>query len=365
MKPGGMMRTLMGLAIALCAVGRAWSGAAALVPPPAPGDTILLAQAETATPAETPVPVIAEPAAAPAEAAPPVETPAAAPAPGGAEPIGASACLACHSSQEAFHDNIHAKVWPKVKGIEFERSCETCHGNGSLHQAAGGDPAHPDYATVKIPKKLKPAEASAMCVTCHKSGKQTHWDGGTHDARGVSCLECHGVHKSQANRHMLAKPTEAETCFTCHQDVRADLRKANHHPVIEGKVTCSDCHEPHGTTGKALLKGGTVNDTCYKCHAEKRGPFLFEHRPVSEDCMACHKPHGSTHGKLLNAKTPYLCQSCHSQARHPGTLYAIDPRNPTGNTFQELNNRVTYRSCVNCHSTIHGSNHPGGIYFIR
>ncbi len=362
--------TVLGVVLALAAAGGAWCGVVQLVPPPAPGGAIIVAQADAAAPepaappAETVVP--AEP---PAAVPPPAETAAPAaeakPAPSGAEPIGASACLACHSAQESFHDNIHAKVWAKTNKVEFEKSCETCHGNGSLHQAAGGDPANPDFASIRIPKLMKPGETNAMCLTCHSNGERVHWDGGAHEARGVSCADCHGVHKAQEHRKLLTKKTEAETCFACHQDVRTDLRKANHHPVLEGKVTCSDCHSPHGAPGKKLLKGGHVNETCYKCHAEKRGPFLFEHRPVMEDCMACHKPHGSTHGKLLQSKQPFMCQSCHSMSRHPGTLYAIDPRNPTGNTFQELNNRATYRSCVNCHSTIHGSNHPGGVYFIR
>jgi predicted CXXCH cytochrome family protein len=53
------------------------------------------------------------------------------------------------------------------------------------------------------------------------------------------------------------------------------------------------------------LLEATVNDTCYQCHAEKRGPFLWEHAPVREDCTNCHSPHGSTQPSLLKARTPW------------------------------------------------------------
>lgn len=281
-----------------------------------------------------------------------------------AEYVGASTCLACHAAKEDFKSNIHAKAWPAAKKIEFEQACETCHGPGSLHAAANGDRGNPGFATIKLgPTTAAPKESSARCLQCHEGGERLHWDGSKHDSRGVSCTGCHGVHAG--HRRLLKTPVEKDTCLKCHMDVRADFAKSNHHPVPEGKLSCSSCHKPHGSEGEKLLKGNTVVETCFLCHAEKRGPYLFEHRPVTEDCTVCHKPHGSTHGKLLTAKQPFLCQSCHSNARHPGTMYAIDPRNPAGNTFQELNNRAFYRACVNCHNQIHGSNHPTGVYFLR
>jgi predicted CXXCH cytochrome family protein len=45
-------------------------------------------------------------------------------------------------------------------------------------------------------------------------------------------------------------------------------------PLLEGKIACSDCHDPHGSPTAPLIRGDTVNQMCHSCHAEKRGPFL-------------------------------------------------------------------------------------------
>lgn len=282
-----------------------------------------------------------------------------------ADYVGAETCLACHDDKNAFKDNIHAKSWPKAKGIEFSKSCETCHGPGSLHAAAAGDKSNPGYATIKNPKTLRGSEATAACLQCHVKGNQAHWVGGTHESHGLTCMNCHSMHSSGRQEKLMKKADVPETCFQCHKDVKAKVQRNSHHPILEGKIHCADCHNPHGTVGPKMLVANSVSDTCFKCHAEKRGPYLFEHRPVSEDCAICHTPHGSNHNKLLVQKPPFLCQSCHSISRHPGTTYAENPATPGSTTQEKLSNRAYYRGCLNCHQTIHGSNHPSGVYFLR
>ena len=118
-------------------------------------------------------------------------------------------------------------------------------------------------------------------------------------------------------------------------------------------MSCVSCHDPHGTPAEANIAALTPNDKCYECHAAKRGPFLFEHAPVREDCMTCHDPHGSNHASMLTPAPPRLCQSCHLFGHHqtvPGTDGQIWNVN---------------RSCVNCHTRIHGSNDPSGVIFMR
>jgi DmsE family decaheme c-type cytochrome len=100
-----------------------------------------------------------------------------------------------------------------------------------------------------------------------------------------------------------------------------------------------------------LREGNSISESCASCHAEKRGPFLFEHMPVRESCVTCHDPHGSNNERMLVAKQPMLCQRCHVHARHPATIY-------DGTQINARSNRIVGRSCVNCHSMIHGSNHP-------
>jgi DmsE family decaheme c-type cytochrome len=118
-----------------------------------------------------------------------------------------------------------------------------------------------------------------------------------------------------------------------------------------------------------MVKHETVNVQCWSCHSDKRGPFLFQHPAVEENCLSCHAPHGSSHAKLLNEKMPNLCQDCHDWSRHPGTAYSGDQgfiRIP-GSTAKVANTRFVSRSCLNCHNAIHGSNAPAtrGKYLTR
>jgi DmsE family decaheme c-type cytochrome len=158
----------------------------------------------------------------------------------------------------------------------------------------------------------------------------------------------------------LTKIEQPQVCFGCHQDKRAQVNRRSHHPIEEGKVVCSDCHNSHGSPSIRLLARNSVNETCYQCHAEKRGPFLWEHQPVREDCTNCHNPHGSNQESLLNVRTPYLCQQCHQEAFHPSSLYSGTGIPPLGAAQQLLG-----KGCLNCHSKVHGSNHPSGSRLTR
>jgi DmsE family decaheme c-type cytochrome len=193
-----------------------------------------------------------------------------------------------------------------------------------------------------------------------------HWQLSAHAGNEVSCTSCHQVH-TQHDR-VRDRVTQTEVCFTCHKEQRAQLRRPSRHPIAEGKVACSDCHNPHGSVGPKMLVRDSVNDTCYSCHMEKRGPFVRTHEPVQEDCSICHNPHGTTNPSLLKVRPPFLCQSCHEPDSHHSTI----PNNgratlpPGASTNQAV---IMARGCVNCHTNIHGSNNPtdggGGRGFRR
>ncbi len=143
--------------------------------------------------------------------------------------------------------------------------------------------------------------------------------------------------------------------------MRAETWKASHHPIREGKIGCADCHNPHGSSQEGMLRAATVNEQCYQCHAEKRGPFLWEHPPVRENCLNCHTPHGSNHLKLQRTSVPFICQQCHANTRHPGTMY--DGSFLAGGA--RASNREFNRACLDCHAAIHGSNHPSSPYLAH
>jgi DmsE family decaheme c-type cytochrome len=208
-------------------------------------------------------------------------------------------------------------------------------------------------------------------MTCHKTGLRMHWSGSEHESRDLSCANCHTSHA--ARDPVLAKVTQPDVCYACHKTQRAQTHRISTHPILAGQMTCSDCHNPHGSTGPKLLVKNSVNETCYTCHAEKRGPFLWEHAPVVDDCTNCHTPHGSTNAPLLKARAPWLCQECHSGDH--GAAINSGANLPNGaattiNGLQPLGNRsprtqLNARACLNCHVLVHGSNHPAGAKFQR
>ena len=242
-------------------------------------------------------------------------------------------------------------------------TCTSCHGDSASHLKGGapGAKTRPKPDVVFAAKGGSSAdEQSASCVSCHKKDtKRFHWEGSQHQTRDVACTNCHTLHA--AKDKVLSKATEFEVCFSCHKEQRAQVNRPSHHPVMEGKVACSDCHNTHGSVGPKLVNRDSIVNTCYQCHAEKRGPFVHDHQPVSEDCSNCHNPHGTVVESMLKMRTPFLCHACHTP--HGGFIPQIigkqnsPPTNSNG--LGKGGTNVTQgRACMNCHTEVHGSNNP-------
>ena len=256
--------------------------------------------------------------------------------------------------------------------------CRKCHGPSEGHLK--DFTTSPDVVFGAQSKHLSKASArNEACLACHDSNvlPRANWMGSQHETRGVACTNCHNIHAPDQN--VLNKATQAEVCFSCHKTQRAQIRRISAHPLaVTGigsppKMVCADCHNPHGSTGPTLLVKNTVNETCYTCHAEKRGPFLWEHSPVTDSCGSCHTPHGSTNAALLKVRAPWLCQECHSgdhgnQVNSGANLGGGAVTTLTGAPQPAAaapRAQVAARACLNCHVLIHGSNHPAGAKFQR
>ena len=266
-------------------------------------------------------------------------------------------CFACHKSQKLdFQNSAHGRAF----AADTASGCQTCHGGGAAHKEVAGGENYTGPMKIDAFKKRKgdADEKNRICLSCHENRTHANWRGSPHDLGGVACADCHNLHKPDST-------VTQEVCFTCHKEQRAQISRASHHPLREGKMTCSNCHNPHGSSGPKLLHKNTVNESCFDCHAEKRGPFLWEHPPVVDSCTNCHTPHGSNNDALLKNKQPYLCASCHIANGHSttGIRNGTDLGVAGGGTNAAP--QMVGKSCLNCHSQIHGSNHPSGARFAR
>lgn len=211
----------------------------------------------------------------------------------GATFLGSDSCDQCHDKiTRDFRTADHARL--QAKGTKAtDMGCESCHGPGSKHVESGG--------------------AAGTIVNPHR---------------------------------------DPATCFQCHLDKKAEFMLPYAHPVLSGKMSCSDCHNPH--KGSAIKGGGTQlhgkNESCAQCHKAQMGPFIFAHDAVKEGCSSCHSPHGSLNQKMLTQRNATLCLKCHFDA-HTGTAAAMGP---SGNHATRFRQGTCWSA--GCHEAVHGSN---------
>lgn len=258
----------------------------------------------------------------------------------GATYVGAETCKTCHEDiyTKSFEHTPHYTLITTGK-----HGCEDCHGPGSAHVEAGGDPTK----IIRF-ENLSASQASERCMSCHaKDTEHANFDRSVHLANNTGCLSCHSPHHATQPAALLIK-SQPELCYSCHAAQRAQFSMPYHHRVNEHLINCTDCHNPHGANIPRQLRASAGDfAVCFKCHADKEGPFTFEHMPVkTEGCTACHTPHGSTNPRLLRVnQVNLLCLQCHTPS-----LTSTAPGTPTFH-----NQAAKYQACTMCHTQIHGS----------
>jgi predicted CXXCH cytochrome family protein len=228
----------------------------------------------------------------------------------GATYIGSEQCDMCHDNiYKDFATADHARLMARGTNA-LDAGCESCHGPCSQHAESGGDVKPPYTFTSGRPRT---------------------------DSYGA---------------RIAVEPARSKetVCYQCHADVRAQFQLPDHHPLPEGRMTCTDCHSPH--KGSIYLGGGTSalseNEICLCCHPAERGPCVFEHEAMREGCTTCHNPHGSINAKLLNVRDANLCLRCHFQQVSNGRILI-------GGSDHTL--RLQEGTCwtAGCHGAVHGS----------
>jgi DmsE family decaheme c-type cytochrome len=289
---------------------------------------------------------------------------------------GADTCIKCHDEDDDYPVFDIFKTKHGQQGDKHSPfaglQCEACHGPGIAGPEAIKEVIKKRGHTGKVrPGQERPPilnfgansdvpieKQNSMCLNCHESRDHISWKGSDHENSDIACVDCHRLHTPADP--VLARKTQPAVCYSCHQKQRIEFSKPSSHPLRFGQLGCMDCHKTHGSIAGDLLVKPTLNQTCYTCHAEKRGPLLWEHAPVSEDCSLCHTPHGSVHPALLTKRAPLLCQQCHTKAGHRSR--ALTAASLPGGSPSAL---LLGSSCVNCHTQVHGSNHPSGAQLMR
>jgi DmsE family decaheme c-type cytochrome len=271
---------------------------------------------------------------------------------------GDAVCTRCHDEAEAYPVLAIGKTKHGTKADQRTPTCTSCHGESRNHIDNPGSLATRPIPDRTFSKKSKtaPEAQSGACLTCHEGSARMFWHESAHAARDVSCASCHQVHTGKDK--VREKPEQAQVCFECHKEQRIQISKTSRHPILEGQMSCSDCHNPHGSPGPKMMVRGTINDTCFQCHAEKRGPFIWNHMPVTENCAHCHNPHGTPVYAMLKWRPPFLCQQCHEPTSHRGNVPNLGVTTGTSGT-------ALARGCLNCHTNIHGGNNPSSAADAR
>lgn len=234
-------------------------------------------------------------------------------------------CDGCHSVGY----DIHTK-----QVAEWNVGCERCHGPGSEHVE------HPTRGNIVSSARMDYVAASDTCIQCHSQGRPL-----TIPIEGKYYDWPVGYQVGLRLRDFwkLEEHTLGETNFYYFADGTAHKNRMQGNDFVQSVmyrrgITCSSCHNVHGTDNYAQLRK-PVEKLCLDCHGplSPNGPrtaTLEEHThhkggsPGSQ-CVACHMPQIETEGvpgTFVHAHTfrfvtpemtdkykiPNPCAACHA-----------------------------------------------------
>ncbi|MBZ0154865.1 MAG: cytochrome C [Alphaproteobacteria bacterium] len=277
---------------------------------------------------------------------------------------GNALCYGCHK------DMGDALTKVKFKHHPVEKGCLTCH---NPHASSSS-------------RFLLKTDVPSLCVNCHKTDKpafsKQHMNYPVAKARCTTCHNPHGsdrggilyatVHKPLASKmcnQCHEEPTSAtpfkvkragfELCKACHSGMINDIfsTKRLHWPLVS-KQGCLNCHTPHASAEKGLLKG-PMRQVCGSCHADsiaRQEISMTKHSPIRRgQCTACHAPHASENVYLMRKKTVVdLCGGCHDWQKHS--------THPLGEKITDPRNKNLTVNCLSCHRS-HGTENKNMLHY--
>ncbi len=205
-------------------------------------------------------------------------------------------------------DNLHRPTGPTCDGChsvaydiythkpaEWNVGCERCHGPGSMHVM------HPTRGNIVNPAHLDPVAETDVCVQCHSQGRPLK---GAIGGQYYDWPVGYQVGLRLQDYWKLEDCTLGQTSFYYFPDCTAHKNRMQGNDFTQSvmyrrQITCSSCHDVHGTKNYAqLIK--PANEICLSCHGpmSSNGPHTAtieehtHHNPGSagSQCVACHMP---------------------------------------------------------------------------
>ncbi len=213
-------------------------------------------------------------------------------------------CYSCHRSLNRNNKWLH--------GPSANLYCMSCHRKGS--------------GNTKI--TILTGRVDDVCFQCHVNKIKLKDQQHVHGPVGVGdCTICHDPH-GDSYKFQLWADGKVDLCVGCHDDKRKSGKKIigfYPHGIVYGGG-CVVCHNPHASENRFQLYK-PINDLCVSCHpslvdVEKGHPVgnhplkskvdpLRKGRELS--CTSCHNPHGSSFKYLLigDILGGHVCNKCH------------------------------------------------------
>ncbi|MDY0184431.1 MAG: cytochrome c3 family protein [Desulfuromonadaceae bacterium] len=280
------------------------------------------------------------------------------------EPVARNRCDSCHS----LHASRHAGLLQQSEA----QLCNGCHAEVTEAWSKSSythSPVHKGECTschaphASAFKGLLKDQQKEVCAACHTSLSATQGKQHAPFKKG-QCASCHAVHGSE--HQGLLRSEDSKLCLGCHKTNSAWQQRHNGRKA-QG-MNCLECHHPHASTKKALLRplqhkpfaagncsachtGSSADGRCLSCHSQVLPQFQRVHTHLqgkgASNCTACHSPHVSSQVGLLKGIAGSVCRDCHADKleRRKQALYV----HPQAN------------HCSDCHAG-HGSDEP---YMLR
>lgn len=275
-----------------------------------------------------------------------------------------TSCVQCHDQQGTREDpcvgcHVNGDI---SRSAHAQSQCNDCHDPHGVRDTQGVIASmladRPARLCVRCHDDIRSALSepyvhAASCSDCHNAHKvirdpaPSAADSSNNRLAGVTRVQVvnGGAGVAPVYRLIAADdpgdPLEYEVCFKCHSSYtkqrigQTDLARltnpanASFHPIqaagrdtridpqsfvngfgADSRVTCGDCHGPHGGSYRFLLKK-SPDDVCFECHlrdaytANAPGSRFNGHALHAGiqrvPCSACHDPHGSVRNGALIA----------------------------------------------------------------